>query len=315
MSNSFALSFVVAPLAVNPADLTLSGPIAVTASTLTTNALIQYFLNNNAIDSSNLTNLYAGTIAISNRSFLVFQASKPGYQSTAPVQRKYIEKLPPPVFLTPSATFSNQTAIAVEVSRVAPGLSMTLLGPDGTFTASAPIAASGRPTATFNINATGNYQASATGTDWTSSDPASNSYSFVVQDLVTTPSQYFDTTTMAVSAASGISNPKPLSIYYTTDGSQPTTASALYTAPLAITNTTTVTWLATRSGYSPQLLTNTYTSVPPLALSPAPGAYSNAISLAMSAPAGQSIYYSTERRRDAELCRTDLARRLSRTAL
>ena len=292
VSNSFALSFVVAPLAVNPADLTLSGPIAVTASTLTTNALIQYSLNNNAIDSSNLTNLYAGTIAISNRSFLVFQGSKPGYQSTAPVQRKYIEKLPPPVFLTPSGTFSNQTAIAVEVSRVAPGLSMTLLGPDGTFTASAPIAASGRPTATFNINATGNYQASATGTDWTSSDPASNSYSFVVQDLVTTPSQYFDTTTMAVSAASGISNPKPLSIYYTTDGSQPTTASALYTAPLAITNTTTVTWLATRSGYSPQLLTNTYTSVPPLALSPAPGAYSNAISLAMSAPAGQSIYYS-----------------------
>ena len=42
VSNSFALSFVVAPLAVNPADLTLSGPIAVTAATLTTNALIRF---------------------------------------------------------------------------------------------------------------------------------------------------------------------------------------------------------------------------------------------------------------------------------
>ncbi|HQL77284.1 MAG TPA: chitobiase/beta-hexosaminidase C-terminal domain-containing protein [Verrucomicrobiota bacterium] len=293
VSNSFPLSFVVAPLAVAPASLTLSGPITVTASTLTSNALIQYSFNTNALDGYNLTNVYASPISISNRSFLVFQASKPGYQNTAQVQRKYIEKLPPPVFLTSSGTFTNQTAISLQILRVAPGLGITLSGPDGTVSANAPIAASGLPTATFLINASGNYQASATGTDWASSDLSSNSYSFVVQDLVTTPSQYFDQGTLSVSAVSAIANPKPLSIHYTTDGSQPTAASALYTSPLAITNTTTITWLAARYCYTPQLLTNTYTAVPPLSLSPAPGTYSNAITLSLAAPAGQSIYYST----------------------
>jgi hypothetical protein len=291
-----AFAFVCAPLTVNPASLTLSGPISVTASTVTTNTTIQYSFNNSAIETLNLTNVYAEPISVSNRSFLAFQGSKPGYQSTAPVQRKYIEKLPPPVFLTPSGAFSNQTPISLEVSRVAPGLSLTLTGPDGTFTASAPVAASGRPSATFNLNGTGAYQASATGPDWASSDPATNSYSFVVQDLVTTPSQLFNQTNFAVAAVSslGPANPKPLTIYYTIDGSTPTPSSTLYVAPLTLSNTTTITWLAARNGYTPQYASNTYTYVPPVMVSPPPGWYNNAIDVALTSPDGQPVTYTLD---------------------
>jgi beta-glucanase (GH16 family) len=88
-------------------------------------------------------------------------------------------------------------------------------------------------------------------------------------------------------------------IYYTTDGSTPTTGSKLYSSPIAVSTTTTIEAIATASGYTNSAVaTGVYTiTAPPAAtptFSPAPGAYSSAQNVALSdSTAGAAIYYTT----------------------
>jgi glucosylceramidase len=92
------------------------------------------------------------------------------------------------------------------------------------------------------------------------------------------------------------------SIYYTTDGSTPTTASTLYAAatPIQVATTTTINAIATASGFlNSNVASATYTINLPTAatptFSPAPGAYTSAQSVSLSdTTAGASIYYTTD---------------------
>lgn len=90
------------------------------------------------------------------------------------------------------------------------------------------------------------------------------------------------------------------SIYYTTDGTTPTTASNLYSSAISVAATTTIKAMATASGYSNSAVVSAaYTiSLPAAAtprFSPAPGSYTSAQSVTLSdATAGASIYYTTD---------------------
>ncbi len=88
-------------------------------------------------------------------------------------------------------------------------------------------------------------------------------------------------------------------IYYTTNGTTPTTASTLYTGPITVSSTTTINAIAAASGYSNSAVaTATYTiNSPPAAtptFSPAAGTYTAAQSVTLSDPTpGALIYYTT----------------------
>ena len=88
-------------------------------------------------------------------------------------------------------------------------------------------------------------------------------------------------------------------IYYTTNGSAPTTSSTLYSAPIAVSATTTINAIAVASGYSNSAVaTGTYTiNIPTVAtptFSPAAGSFSSAQSVTLSdSTTGASIYYTT----------------------
>jgi ribonuclease HI len=90
-------------------------------------------------------------------------------------------------------------------------------------------------------------------------------------------------------------------IYYTTDGSTPTTASQLYAGPFTISATTTVHAIATASGYTQSALGSasyTYSPTQPVtqtpAFSPAGGSFTAAQQVTISdAIAGAVIYYTT----------------------
>jgi beta-glucanase (GH16 family) len=104
------------------------------------------------------------------------------------------------------------------------------------------------------------------------------------------------TSTQNVALADGTAS---AAIYYTTDGTTPTTASKLYSSAIAVSSTTTISAIATASGYSNStVVQGVYTiTAPPAAtptFSPAPGAYSAAQNVALAdSTAGAAIYYTT----------------------
>lgn len=89
-------------------------------------------------------------------------------------------------------------------------------------------------------------------------------------------------------------------IYYTTDGSAPTTASSKYSTPISVASSMTIVAMAAASGYQNSATASVaYTIVLPAAatptFSPAPGAYTTAQNVTLSdATAGAAIYYTTD---------------------
>ena len=103
---------------------------------------------------------------------------------------------------------------------------------------------------------------------------------------------YLGTQTVTISdATSGAT------IYYTTDGSTPTTSSTQYSAPISVSATETINAIATASGLAQSALgTATYTietQAAPPTFSPAAGTYLNSVTVSLSAQAGTTIYYTT----------------------
>jgi len=88
-------------------------------------------------------------------------------------------------------------------------------------------------------------------------------------------------------------------IYYTTDGTAPTTSSATYSGPIAVSATETISAMATASGATQSAVTKaTYTLVVPVTstptFSPAAGSYTAAQKVTIAdATAGAKIYYTT----------------------
>jgi Chitobiase/beta-hexosaminidase C-terminal domain len=88
-------------------------------------------------------------------------------------------------------------------------------------------------------------------------------------------------------------------IYYTTDGTTPTTSSKVYSGAISVAATITIQAIATATGYSNSPVSSAvYTITPPAAapsFSPAAGTYTSTQSVTLSdATAGATIYYTTD---------------------
>ncbi|HEX4032123.1 MAG TPA: chitobiase/beta-hexosaminidase C-terminal domain-containing protein [Terracidiphilus sp.] len=88
-------------------------------------------------------------------------------------------------------------------------------------------------------------------------------------------------------------------IFYTLDGSTPTTGSTAYTAPITVSYDTTLNAIASAPGYTQSAVSSaTFTfsnQTPPMTFSPAGGTYLNAQSVTISDPdANAKIYFTTD---------------------
>jgi hypothetical protein len=113
---------------------------------------------------------------------------------------------------------------------------------------------------------------------------------------VITPSGGTFTSSQSVTMSSATS---AASIYYTLDGSTPTTSSTLYSSAITVGTDTTINAIATAAGYNPSpVSTATFTfsnQAPPVTFSPAAGTYPSAQTVTISdSDANAKIYYTTD---------------------
>jgi len=135
--------------------------------------------------------------------------------------------------------------------------------------------------------------------DSTGNSEAVQSQVYTIVDVtapVTTASPSGGTYTGTVSVT--LSASEPATIYYTTNGTAPTTSSAVYSGALSIASTTTLQFFAVDSAgnnevVQSQVYTIMDTTAPVTTASPAGGTYFNPVDVTLSANEPATIYYTT----------------------
>src|SRR5437899_432724 len=151
---------------------------------------------------------------------------------------------------------------------------------------------------TFTQNTTLKAMAAASG--MTNSGVASATYTVQQQQQVATPTFspgggiYTGSVTVTISETTS-----GATVYYTTDGSTPTTSSAVYTGALTFTQTTTLKAMAAASGMTNSAVASaTYTvqqRVATPAFSPGGRTYTGSVTVSISdATSGATVYYTTD---------------------
>jgi glucosylceramidase len=205
---------------------------------------------------------------------------------------------PPQTAATPSfspagGTFTSAQTVTISDSTSGATIYYTLDG-------STPTTSSSQYSTPLTISSTTTVSAIAAASGDTNSAVGTATYTI---SLPTLPAPQFSpaggtfTSTQSVTISESTAG---ATIYYTLDGSTPTTSSTKYTTPLSISSTTTVNAIAAESGYTNSSVgTQTYTinlpAAPAPQFSPAPGTYATTQSVTLSdTVTGATIYYTTD---------------------
>src|SRR5205085_4371188 len=185
------------------------------------------------------------------------------------------------------------SSVSVTITDSTPGATIYY-----TTDGSMPTTSSTPYTGPISVTSTQTIKAIATAPGYTPSAVASAAYTIQVPAATPVLSPASGTYTPSVSVTISDSTPGA-AIYYTTDGSTPTTASTSYTGPISVTSTQTIKAIATAPGYTPSAVASAgYTIQVPAAtpvLSPAGGTYSSSVSVTISdSTPGAAIYYTTD---------------------
>jgi glucosylceramidase len=207
-------------------------------------------------------------------------------QNTVPV-------LAPPTFSPAAGTYSSAQSVTIADATASPTIYYTTDG-------STPTTASKVYSAPIAIGSTTTLNAIATASGYNNSTVATAAYTINLPAAATptfspAPGTYPAAQSVAISDAT-----TNATIYYTTDGSTPTTASKVYSTPISISTTTTLNAIATATGFSTSAeATGAYQIDLPVTVtptfSPLPGTFISAQSVKISdATNGATIYYTTD---------------------
>ncbi len=240
-----------------------------------------------------LTNLAPATVAIETSTL-----SSPGSITLPPYSATALDytaggvtAAAEPTFSPAAGTYSTSQSVTISDATAGTTIYYTTNG-------TAPTTSSSVYSGPITVSATETLEAIAVETSYTNSSVATAAYTI---DLVL-PAPSFSPAagTYATSQAVTISDATAgTTIYYTTNGTVPTTSSSVYSGPITVSATETLEAIAVETGYtnSPAATaayTISSTTLPAPTFSPAAGTYTTPQPVTISdATAGTTIYYTT----------------------
>ncbi len=258
--------------------------------TITSTGATAIYYTTDGSTPTTFSTLYNNTpVSISNNTVLQAIGVNGGGPSLV-TSASFTIHLPAPVFSPEAGAYANVTTLSVAISDAdSATIYYTTNGTTPTTSSTQYSAAIALPLGATKVSA---IAVNALGTSTVSTG------TFVLtppppQSPVFSPAGGIYTSAQSVAITSSSST----AIYYTTDGSLPTTSSTLYTAAVPVTTGTVVQAIGVNSGGPSPVASASFTILPPAPVfSPAPGTYTNitSLSVAISDVAGATIYYTTD---------------------
>jgi len=250
----------------------------------------------NESPTGTLTNLTPSTVAIETSSLSSPNSiTLPPYSVTAlDYSAGGVTETAPPTFIPAAGNYSSSQLVTISDATAGAAIYYTT---DGT----TPTTSSAVYIGPIAVKATETLQAIAVETGYTNSAVSSATYAIAgtlsAPAFSPLPGIYPSTQRVTISEATA-----GTTIYYTTDGTTPTTSSTVYSGPITVNATETLKAIAVESGYvNSAASTAVYTIGSALAapaapaFSPAPGTYNLPLWVTINdATAGTAIYYTTD---------------------
>jgi len=192
-----------------------------------------------------------------------------------------------PVFSPRAGTYTSAQTVTISDATSGAAIHYTTNG-------TTPTSASSLYTGPITVSSTQTLKAIAVETGYRNSTVASATFTIATAVPAFTPKGGTFTSAQSVTITDAMAG---ATIYYTTDGTTPTSSSNVYAGPITISSTTTLKAIAVAPGYSTSgVATNIYTiaATAPV-FSPKAGIYTSgqAVTITDSTP-GAAIYYTTD---------------------
>jgi hypothetical protein len=289
---SISSAFAAEPATIAPvislATGTYSGTQTVTITDSTPGAVIYYAINTAVKTTSTV---YSGPITVSSNSILNTEAEAGGYQVSSKVTATYSFIATPPVISPAAGTYYTDKTVALTTSTPESNIYYTTKG-------TTPTTSSFFYNGPFNVTANTQVQAITISKEFNTSPVSTASYTIELPAPAPTFSLASGTYSKVETVSISCGN-KSAAIYYTTNGTTPTTKSAVYSAPLSVGVNEKISAIALAAGGSNSpLATATYTITLPAAapiFSPLGGKFTSVPNIVLSSTtSGAAIYYTTD---------------------
>jgi hypothetical protein len=272
----------------SPGGGSYASSVSVTISSATSGASIYYTTDGSTPTTSSTA--YTGAISLTQTTTLKAIAAASGLTNSDVASATYTIQQPAatPVFSPAAGTYV--ASVSVTITDATPGAAIHY-----TTDGSTPSPASTLYTGAIAVTQTTTLKAIAVASGMAESDIASATYT--IQQQVAAPVISPAGGTYVGSVSVTITDATPgAAIFYTTDGSTPTTSSTPYTGALNLTQTTTLRAIAAASGMANSNVSSagyTIQAATPV-ISPASGTYVGSVTVTLSAGTGATIYYTTD---------------------
>jgi len=251
--NTTIVTRAAAP-AFNPPSGTYAGSVAVALSTATSGATIRYTIDGSTPTASSA--VYSVPIALTQTTTIRAMAVASGMTDSDVASATYtiLRQAATPGFTPPAGTYTQAQMVTIGTATSGATIHYTTDG--STPTASSPVY--GGP---ISVTRSTTIRAIAVASGMTDSAVASATYTLQAAAPAFNPpgGSYLLPQLVQLSSAT-----PDATIYYTTDGSTPTAASARYSSPIVVLRTTTIRAIAVASGWAESAVASaTYSMILP----------------------------------------------------